>query len=162
LQYLCYTVAEKFEISLEVLFMFGFGKSNVKASMDQPDTVIGKGVYLESARMTGQENVRIAGIFKGTIEIEGSVVLEDSGCITGDVHANYFLVAGEMNGNINCSTQLHFASTAKVVGDVKTNSLIADEGSQVDGRYVVGADRLGPKNIGTSADRLRLMDGDDD
>ena len=140
-----------------------FKKKVAAAALDTPNTIIGKGVYIEAARMSGQESVRVDGIYKGSIDIDGSLVLGDEGSITGDVAANYFLVAGEMAGNINCATQLHFASTAKVVGDVKTSSLIVDEGSQVTGRYSVGEDRLGPIALDTGlGDRIRLMDGNND
>ena len=137
-----------------------FKKAVVKSELDAPNTIIGKGIYLEAARMTGQESVRIDGAYKGLIEIDGSLVLGDSGSITGDVKANYFLVAGEMNGNINCGSQLHFASTSKVSGDVQTQSLIVDEGSQVSGRYSVGTSKHnseGPKLEDQMEDRIRLL-----
>ncbi|MCL2198621.1 MAG: polymer-forming cytoskeletal protein [Defluviitaleaceae bacterium] len=137
--------------------MLFFKKPTPVSDLDSPSTVIGKDVYLEAARMKGTESVRIDGIFKGNIEIDGSLVLGDSGSVTGDVRASYFLVAGEVNGNIACNSQLHFASTAKVVGDVQANSLIVDEGAQVSGRYIVNgnnsmpaalADRDAPKLSG--------------
>jgi len=115
-----------------------FFKKAATQELNAPNTVIGEGMYLEAIRMTGQESVRIDGIYKGAIEIDGSLVLGDSGSVTGDVQASYFLVAGEMMGNIKCHTQLHFASTARVTGDVHAQSLIIDEGSQVTGRYRVG------------------------
>jgi len=138
-----------------------FKKANVTSDLDTPNTVIGKGVYLEAVRMSGQESVRIDGIYKGAIEIDGSLVLGDSGSITGDISANYFLVAGEVNGNITCETQLHFASTAKVVGDIKTSSLIVDEGSQVTGRYHVGSERIMPASLGSREERLRLLSSEE-
>ena len=127
------------------------------ADLNSPNTVIGKGVYLEAVRITGQESIRIDGMYKGAIEIEGSLVLGDSGSIVGDVDANYFLVAGEMNGNIKCTTQLHFASTAKVVGDIQTPSLIVDEGSQVTGRYLVGVNRLPTEALLDREEVLRIQ-----
>jgi len=126
--------------------------------LDTPNTVIGKGVYLEAARMTGQESIRIDGIYKGTIEIEGSVVLGDTGSITGNVNANYFLVAGEMTGNIKCATQLHFASTAKVEGDIQASSLIVDEGCQVSGRYIVGGEKMPQGALERRDEVLRLQE----
>ena len=135
-----------------------FKKNGVDtAELNSPNTVIGKGVYLEAIRLTGQESIRIDGMYKGAIEIDGSLVLGDSGCITGDVTANYFLVAGEMNGNIKCSTQLHFASTSKVAGDIQTPSLIVDEGSQVTGRYLVGVNRLPQDSLETREKTLRIQ-----
>ncbi|MCL1863928.1 MAG: polymer-forming cytoskeletal protein [Defluviitaleaceae bacterium] len=124
--------------------MLFFKKSTPVSDLDSPSTVIGKDVYLESARMKATESVRIDGIFKGNIEIDGSLVLGDSGSVTGDIRASYFLVAGEVNGNIACNSQLHFASTAKVVGDVQANSLIVDEGAQVSGRYIISGSNSMP------------------
>jgi len=138
-----------------------FKKAIATSELDAPNTVIGKGVYLEAIRMSGQESVRIDGIYKGAIEIDGSLVLGDSGSITGDINANYFLVAGEVNGNITCETQLHFASTAKVMGDIKTSSLIVDEGSQVAGRYSVGSDKIAPANLTSREERLKILDSDE-
>jgi len=132
-----------------------FFKKVATQELNAPNTVIGEGMYLEAVRMTGQESVRIDGIYKGSIEIDGSLVLGDSGSVTGDVQASYFLVAGEMQGNIKCHTQLHFASTARVMGDVHAQSLIVDEGSQVTGRYKVGEPK--PPESTTTDDKVRLI-----
>jgi cytoskeletal protein CcmA (bactofilin family) len=140
--------------------MFFFKKATAVADdLDSPSTVIGKGVYLEAARMKGHESVRIGGIYKGNIEIEGSLVLGDSGSVTGDIQATYFLVAGEVNGNIACDTQLHFASTSKVFGDVQANSLVVDEGAQVSGRYIVSGDKHKPAAIGSNEEPPKLVGG---
>lgn len=120
--------------------MFGIKKKSpvATAELDAPNTIIGKGISIEGASMSGNESVRIEGEFKGDINLEGSLVLGEHGVINGDVVANYFLVAGEVNGNIECKTQLHFASTAKVAGDIFASSLIVDEGSIVTGAYTIG------------------------
>ncbi|MCL2386091.1 MAG: polymer-forming cytoskeletal protein [Defluviitaleaceae bacterium] len=141
----------------------GFFKKNTPATdLDSPSTVIGKGVHIEAARMSGTESVRIDGIYKGNIEINGSLVLGDSGSIAGDVRATYILVAGEINGNITCDTQLHFASTCKVFGDVQANSLIVDEGAQVSGRYIVSGNKNATPALGDSTGKQpKLLDGYD-
>jgi len=134
--------------------MFFLKKGDPVNDLDAPSTIIGKGVYIEAARMTGNESVRIDGIFKGNIEIDGSLVLGDSGSITGDVHASYFLAAGEINGDVVCDTQLHFASTCKVSGDVQASSLIVDEGAQVSGRYIVSGRKNEPVGLGREDRKL--------
>jgi len=138
--------------------MLFFKKAAATSDLNAPGTVIGKGVYLEAARLTGDESVRVEGIFKGTIEISASLVLGDCGSITGDVRAGYFLVAGEVNGNIMCDTQLHFASTSKVVGDVQSASLVVDEGAQVSGRYIVSGDKLQPAALSDHGGRNSRAD----
>ena len=142
-----------------------FSKKALPAEIDTPGTVIGQGVSVEAARLTGNDSVRIDGDFKGNIEINGSLVLGETGSITGEVRANYFLVAGEVSGNIYCETQLHFASTARVVGDVSTPNLVLDEGSQVTGRYNVGEITTqapfngSPPEDEILEDRLRFLEG---
>jgi cytoskeletal protein CcmA (bactofilin family) len=108
------------------------------SQLDAPNTVIGKGVLLEAARMTGQESIRIDGDYRGEIDIDASLVLGDTAHVVGDIRARFIVVAGQVKGNIQCDTILHFASTAQVYGDVITQSLIMDEGSQIRGRYSVG------------------------
>ena len=115
-----------------------FSKKSAPAEIDSPNTVIGQGILIEAVKLTGNDSVRIDGEFRGNVDMQGSLVLGETGTITGEVRASYFLVAGEVNGNIYCDTQLHFASTARVLGDVYTPNLILDEGSQVTGRYNVG------------------------
>ena len=136
--------------------------STVANNLDAPSTIIGKGVYLESARMTGTESIRIDGIFKGNIEIDGSLVLGDCGSITGDIRANYFIVAGEVNGNIACETQLHFASSCKVIGDVQAGSLVVDEGAQVSGRFIISGMRKSTTHIGSTYGDTKKISGDYD
>jgi len=139
-------------------------KKAAPAEIDTPATVIGMGVCIEAARITGTDSVRIDGEFKGNVELEGSLVLGETGTITGQVRANYFLVAGEVNGNIYCDTQLHFAASARVVGDVHTPNLILDEGSQVTGQYHVGEITQSPVYENPPEDeiledRLRFLEG---
>lgn len=115
-----------------------FNKKPATAQLSAPETVIGKGVFIEAVKMTGKESVRIDGNFTGLIDIDGSLILSDTSHVTGDVKAKYILAAGNVKGNILCDTVLHMASTAKIIGDVRTQTLIADEGCQVEGRYHVG------------------------
>jgi len=131
------------------------------AELDSPDTIIGKDVYLEAICLTGQKSVRIEGEYKGSISIEGSLVLDDGGIITGDVIANYFLVAGEVNGNIRCATQVHLVSTAKVVGDIHTPAIIVDEGSQVSGRFIVDEERKSPDALLNGEEILHIQKAED-
>ena len=130
------------------------------AELDSPDTVIGKDVYLEAVCLTGKKSVRIEGEYKGLINIEGSLVLGEGGSITGDVTANYFLVAGEVNGNIRCATQVHLVSTAKVVGDIQTPAIIVDEGSHVSGRFIVDENRKNSDTLLNGEEILHIQKAD--
>ena len=115
-----------------------FGKKTVAPQVDVPGTVIGKGITLEAALLTGKESVRIDGVFLGDVDLDGSLILGETGSIEGTIRAKYIVVAGLVRGNIECETVLHVSPTARVNGDIKTNSIIVDEGGQLNGRYQVG------------------------
>ena len=110
----------------------------VKPKLDIPNTVIGKGITIEAARLSGKESVRIDGTFFGDVNLEGSLILGEGGVIEGRTHANYAVIAGSVRGDISCETVLHVAPTARIDGDIKTNSIIVDEGGQINGRNQVG------------------------
>jgi len=115
-----------------------FGRKTAAPQIEVPNTVIGKGITLETAMLTGKESVRIDGMFFGDIDLDGSLILGDTGCIEGMVHAKYIVLAGTVRGNIDCDTVLHISPTAKVYGDIRTHAIIVDEGGQLNGRYQVG------------------------
>jgi cytoskeletal protein CcmA (bactofilin family) len=138
--------------------MFSSKKQVYKMSdINKPKTVIAKDVYLEAICLTGQQSVRIDGIYKGSINIEGSLVLGKGGSIVGDVNAGYFLVAGEIIGNVQCAFQLHLVSTAVVVGDIQAPSIIIDEGSQVTGRFISGAEGVAQSLLQKNEEILHIQ-----
>jgi len=115
-----------------------FGKKTVAPQVEVPGTVIGKGITIEAALLTGKESVRIDGIFLGDVDLDGSLILGETGSVEGTVRAKYIILAGLVRGNVECDGTLHVSSTARVNGDIKTNSIIVDEGGQLNGRYQVG------------------------
>jgi cytoskeletal protein CcmA (bactofilin family) len=129
-------------------------KKNRQAQVDTPNTVIGKGITLEAAKLTGQESVRIDGVFKGDIDISGTLVLGEECSVTGDIHARYIVAAGRVNGHMRCDTVLHMAATTRITGNVEAESLIVDEGAQIEGTYKIGdfasnASSTGPSKMPT-------------
>ena len=127
-----------------------FKKKTVAPQVDVPGTVIGKGITLESALLTGKESVRIDGVFLGDVDLDGSLILGETGSIEGAVRAKYIILAGIVRGNIESET-LHVSPTARINGDITTQSIIVDEGGQLNGRYQVG------KRPGSSTDVQSLL-----
>ena len=138
-----------------------FRKSSAShaSDLDAPATVIGEGTRIEASLLTSQRSVRINGYYKGIIDIDSSLVLGDTGIIIGDVSAKYFLIAGEITGNITCTSQVHLASTARVYGDVVAASMVVDDGAKVSGRYIIGENMRNNTIVeGISAD-VKFLDG---
>ena len=129
------------------------------SDLDAPATVIGEGTRIEASLLTSQRSVRINGYYKGIIDIDSSLVLGDTGIIVGDVTAKYFLIAGEITGNITCSSQVHLASTAKVFGDVVAASMVVDDGAKVSGRYIIGENMRNSTIVEGISSDVKYLDG---
>jgi len=121
--------------------MFRLGNKQVaeaKPRIDIPNTIIGHGITVEAVRLSGEESVRIDGTFYGEIDMDGSLLLGESGVIEGRIRANFVVIAGTVKGDIFCDTILHIASTAVVNGDITSSKIIVDEGGQLNGRSQIG------------------------
>ena len=115
-----------------------FTKKTDAPQVELPNTIIGHGITLESALLTGKESIRIDGTFYGNVDLESSLILGDTGVIEGNVRAKYMIAAGQIRGNVECDTVLHVSPTARINGDIKARSIIVDEGGQLNGSYHVG------------------------
>lgn len=73
-------------------------------------------------------SMRFEGNIKGTITIDGNLVVGRSALIIGTVRAKNVHVLGTIEGNVKCE-QLKILSTGKVTGDAEVESIIIDEGA---------------------------------
>lgn len=111
-------------------------------------TVIGEGVTLETAKLTGEGSVRIDGKFVGDVELDGDLILGESGSVEGNVQVRSALLAGRVDGNIQCQTRLHIAGTALINGMVESQSLVVDEGAAFNGSCHMGGSGVELKKNG--------------
>lgn len=77
--------------------------------------------------------VRIDGTINGDVVVTDTVILGGSGCINGDVNASKVVIGGEVFGNLNVPEKVELTSTARVIGDIMTNSLVIDENAVFQG-----------------------------
>ena len=96
-------------------------------------TVIGKGVTIHAAQITGSDSIRVEGTVYGTIDLEGTLHLSDNAYVEGDVRVTSALIAGQVKGNVVCRSTLHMASTSIIKGDITTAAFIVDEGAVLNG-----------------------------
>ena len=111
----------------------GLGCVIHKKSGVQPSTVIGRGMRLKAAVLTGEEPARIDGDYVGNVDIS-ALVIGESGCVIGDIRANTIEIAGRVMGNIHGGETVRLTATAHVEGSIETRSLIADKGSWFNGK----------------------------
>ncbi|MCL1806555.1 MAG: polymer-forming cytoskeletal protein [Oscillospiraceae bacterium] len=99
-----------------------------------PTTVIGEGVRLESANLTGSENVVIYGAFVGDIDLDGILSVGESGRVIGNIRAKRIEISGRVKGIVSCDATVYLTPTAYVEGNIETQILKMDEGARINGR----------------------------
>jgi cytoskeletal protein CcmA (bactofilin family) len=92
-------------------------------------TVIGQGILIENATLTGCGVIRIDGEFSGNIDIQGRVILGETGNLRGNVKAESALFAGIYKGDICITNTLHLVSTANLDGHIETGKIVIEEGA---------------------------------
>ena len=112
-------------------------------------TVIGEGIVIENAVIKGSGVIRIDGRFSGTIDIDGHIVLGETGVVVGDIHADSALFAGKYDGNLVINDTLHLAPSAHVVAHVETGKFIIDEDAVFNGTCNMGS---APAKYASAAD----------
>lgn len=104
---------------------------------ERRETVFGTGVSMEG-KIEGDSDVRIAGKFKGEIQIKGDLTIDKGANVSAKVSATNIAVAGEINGNVTASAQLKLLESAQIVGDLKASTVTVAAGSRVRGHVEFG------------------------
>ena len=75
----------------------------------------------------------IDGQLKGQLSVKGKLTITELGNVSADTKAANLMVAGKLNGKIKAEKGVLIKSSASVVGPVKTNSLVIEEGAEYSG-----------------------------
>ncbi len=89
-------------------------------------------------KIEGSGHVRIAGKFKGDVNVQGDLSLE-----RGAVRAKKVTLAGELEGNIESAARIELLETAVVIGDLKATTLTVAAGSKIRGHVDCGWENSG-------------------
>ncbi len=111
---------------------------NAKESLIAADVTI-------EGKIEGAGHVRIAGRFKGDVNVEGNCTIEQGAHVTGQVAASTVVVSGEVHGNINASQKVELLETGVINGDVKAAVLTVAAGSRMRGNADFGWTDKHPK-----------------
>ncbi|RJQ44272.1 MAG: polymer-forming cytoskeletal protein [Anaerolineaceae bacterium] len=106
------------------------------APIERVTSVLGAGIIWKGS-IKGKGGVRIEGTFEGEINLNGLLVVGETGRITcEDVQANTVIVAGAIKGNITAE-KLEIRSTGHVWGDVKIVAFSTEEGAFLRGNITM-------------------------
>jgi cytoskeletal protein CcmA (bactofilin family) len=107
------------------------------------ESLIAADVTIEG-KIEGAGHVRIAGRFKGDVNVQGNVTIEHGAHVTGQVNAATVVVSGEVHGNINATSRVELLETGAINGDVKAAVLTVAAGSRMRGQADFGWGEQGP------------------
>jgi len=124
--------------------MFGREKPKGPAT-DKIETVIGPNTNLRGD-IRSDGGVRIDGIFEGTLQTGGNLIVGEGAKIIADISAYNISVAGAIKGNINAN-RVEILSTGRVWGNITVTSFLLDEGGFVRGEIVMQGGDIEPPLI---------------
>ena len=98
---------------------------------------IGEGTVLNGEINSGGD-IRVDGTLKGSVKVEGKLVLGPSGKIEGDVECGQAIIAGELKAKITSKNLLTLKSSAKLYGDIVSGKLEIEPGAVCTGSCSMG------------------------
>ncbi|WP_226468607.1 bactofilin family protein [Luteimonas panaciterrae] len=101
------------------------------------ESVIAADLTIEG-KIEGTGHVRIAGKFKGDVNVQGDLTIENGAKLNGGVRAKKVTVAGELEGNIESASNVELLPSSLLIGDLKAGSLTVSAGARIRGHVECG------------------------
>jgi len=117
--------------------------SPYEAPRNRSESLIAQDITIEG-KIEGAGSVRIAGKFKGDVNVQGDLTIEAGAKLTGSVRAEKVTVAGELEGNVESAAQINVLATGAVIGDVKAGAVTVASGARMRGQVNFGWDDSKP------------------
>lgn len=116
------------------------------AQRDGKESLIAANLFIEG-KIQGSGDVRVAGQFKGDVDVQGDLTIEVGARLTGAVRASKVVIAGELDGNVVSASRVELLATGVVNGDIKAGSLTVASGSRMRGQVEIGVEeKVMPKS----------------
>jgi len=103
------------------------------------ESLIASDITIEG-KIEGAGHIRIAGRFKGDVNVQGNLTIETGAKLTGGVRANKVIIAGELEGNIEAAQRVELLDSGVLIGDVKAGTMTVAAGSRMRGQMDFGWD----------------------
>jgi cytoskeletal protein CcmA (bactofilin family) len=114
--------------------------------VEMKESVIAAGLSIEG-KITGSGHVRVAGKFKGDIQVEGNLHVDVGARVEGQVRASEVVISGELQGNIDGARRVELQQGGVITGDVKSGSLTVAAGSRMRGQVEFGWEDSGKAGV---------------
>jgi cytoskeletal protein CcmA (bactofilin family) len=101
------------------------------------ESILAAGLTIDG-KIEGTGNIRVAGRFKGNVNVKGELIIEPGASIDGEVKADTVLVGGEVRGHLIAASRVEFKESGTLIGDLKAGSLTVAAGSKMRGKVEFG------------------------
>ena len=102
-------------------------------SQPTPTSLVSSRISIEGD-IQGSENAQIEGHIKGSIRLDGDIIIAASAVVEADVEGNNIIIIGTVIGNVTAREHLEIQSTGKMNGDIIARSIDFKDGSSFEGR----------------------------
>ncbi|MFZ9584302.1 MAG: bactofilin family protein [Pseudohongiellaceae bacterium] len=109
----------------------------MRTAASKEESVITSGITVEG-KIVGKGNVRVAGKFKGDIQVDGDLQIDSAAAVEGQVKAGHVTVNGTLTGNIDTANQVELKQGSTVTGDIKATTLSVTAGARMRGHVDFG------------------------
>jgi cytoskeletal protein CcmA (bactofilin family) len=118
------------------------------------ESLIAPDIAIEG-KIEGSGHVRIAGRFKGDVDVHGDLTIEAGAKVNGSVRAEKIVISGELVGNIEAASHVDLLQSGSLVGDLKAATLTVAAGSRMRGQADFGwdDDKDGARKSSNGVDR---------
>jgi cytoskeletal protein CcmA (bactofilin family) len=123
-----------------------------KERTNMNESLIAAGLTIEG-KINGNGHVRVAGKFKGDIQVEGNLHIDAGARVEGQVKAAEVIISGELQGNIESAKRVELQQGGTINGDVKAGSLTVAAGARMRGNVDFGFEE-GARSSGASTTNI--------
>ena len=106
-------------------------KQNYRRTLDSVlhfSSAIGENTII-SGQFSGGENIMVRGTVRGNSDVNGLIVITESGCWQGHLVADVVVVAGRVEGDIEAREKLEIVSGGHIVGDIHSPVIAMETGA---------------------------------
>ena len=90
--------------------------------------------------VVGSGDLTVAGAIEGNIQLDGSLLLEATAQLVGDVAATAIRIGGKITGNVQVDDKALLERSAELEGDLTATSLSIEAGATLRGRFEANSD----------------------
>jgi len=104
-------------------------------------TVLAEGMTFKDGNLYGLSGITISGVFFGDVDIEGELIVTESGNIRGNVDAGEVHISGTIEGSIKAKGKAHIYAGSRVIGDVTSSAIVIEENALFRGQCNTGVEQ---------------------